>query len=258
MAFVATVTEIYQLLDQKAPFHMQDDFDNSGFLVGRGEADVQTVLISLDITENVIEEAVRKEAQLIISHHPVIFHPARSITSGEPAGRRVLKLIQQDIAAICAHTNLDKAPGGVNDALAAAAGLQHVMLLHNDGIGRSGVLSAPCSLMEYIHFLKNSLGANGVRYGYGAKSVFRVAVGGGACGSMLAEVARQGCDTFVTADVKHDQFLDAQSLGLNLIDAGHFPTERVVCPVLEHWIREGFPNLTVLQSEVNREPMLYL
>lgn len=263
---MATVKDIYRLLDQKAPFHTQESFDNSGFLIGREEAVVHKVLISLDITETVIDEAVRQHVQLIVSHHPVIFHPAMCITDVSPTGRRVIQLIQHGIGAICAHTNLDKAPGGVNDALAAAAGLQQICVLHSEstdtngtyGIGRLGVLPAPSSLTDYIRQLKKSLGANGIRYTDGGRPVYRVAVGGGACGSMLEEVAASGCDTFVTADVKHDQFLDAHSLGLNLIDAGHYPTEQVVCPVLEVWIREGFPSLTVLQSETNKEPAQYL
>ena len=264
---MATVKDIYRYMDQKAPFDTQEGFDNSGLLVGWEDAAVQTVLISLDITQQVIEEAAQKRAQLIVSHHPVIFYPAKRITDAEPTGQLVMALIQYGLAAICAHTNLDKAPGGVNDALAAAAGLQQIRLIHSDGtnrcglaygIGRYGLLTAPGSLADYLRYLKKALGANGLRYADGGKPVYRVAVGGGACGGMLREVAALGCDTFITADVKHDQFLEARALGLNLVDAGHYSSEHVVCPVLERWLREGFPELTILQSEADTEPTLYL
>ncbi len=264
---MATVKEIYAYLDQKAPFFIQSDFDNAGFLVGRGEAEVNCLLVALDITEEVVAEAAEKGAQLIVAHHPVLFHPAKSITDGDPAGRRVLCLIEHGIAAICAHTNLDKAAGGVNDMLAAAAGLCEVKQLHREGtqpdgasygIGRVGVLEAPCSLSDYACRIKGALNANGVRYLSGGVPVSRVAVGGGACGSMLAEAAALGCDTFVTADVKYDVFLDAGAIGMNLIDAGHFPTENVVCPAIIKWLQEGFPDLKVMLSGAHTDAIQFL
>lgn len=264
---MATVKEIYAFLDQKAPFSLQSDFDNAGFLVGREETEVTCLLVALDITSEVVTEAAEKGAQLIVTHHPVIFYPAKSVTDGDPVGRRVLSLIEHGIAAICAHTNLDKAAGGVNDALALAAGLGGTEQLHPEGtdsngrsygIGRVGTLEKPCSLPEYAGRIKTALGAGGLRYVDSGVPVRRVAVGGGACGNMLADVAARGCDTFVTADVKYDVFLDAGAAGLNLIDAGHYPTENVVCPVLVRWLREGFPDVTILQSDRHSEVLRYL
>ena len=113
---MATVREIYQLLNTLAPFSIQMEFDNAGFLVGRGDQAVDRILVSLDITEPVVSEAAERGAQLIVSHHPVLFHPARSITDGDPTGRILLALVERKIAAICAHTNLDTVAGGVNDA----------------------------------------------------------------------------------------------------------------------------------------------
>ncbi len=115
---MATVREIYQYLDGLAPFSLQMEFDNAGFLVGRGERAVSKILVSLDITEEVAEEAAELGAELIVSHHPVIFRPAKSVTDGDPDGRVLLALAEHRIAAICAHTNLDAVAGGVNDALA--------------------------------------------------------------------------------------------------------------------------------------------
>ncbi len=248
---MATVREVYQYLDGLAPFSLQMSFDNAGFLVGRGSAQVTRILVSLDITEEVAAEAVELGAELIVSHHPVIFHPAKSITDATPDGRILLALTEGKIAAICAHTNLDAVAGGVNDALAQRLGLVQVEQLHQDGvdaagrpygIGRVGnTTGAPSYAPAFAAFVKEALGSNGVRYVDARRPVRRVAVGGGACAGMLGDALALGCDTFVTSDVKYNGFLDAKALGMNLIDAGHYPTEQVVCPVLADWLSRGFP-----------------
>lgn len=264
---MATVREIYDYLDGLAPFHLQMSFDNSGLLIGRGEQGVAKILVALDITEEVIEEAVQLKAELIISHHPIIFHPAKEITDTSPLGRKLLALIENRIAAICAHTNLDAVKGGVNDVLAHSLGLTNIALLHQEGldsngapygIGRTGEITEEMSCAQFATFVKERLGANGVRYVDGGKPVHRVAVGGGSCSSMMGEVLAMGCDTFVTSDVKYDSFLDAKAQGLNLIDAGHFPTENIVCPVVAQWLKIGFPQNEILISTRHNEVLSYL
>ena len=265
---MATVREVYQYLDGLAPFSLQMDFDNAGFLVGRGDQAVSKILVSLDITEEVAEEAARLGAELIVSHHPVIFHPAKSVTDGDPDGRVLLSLIEHGVAAVCAHTNLDAVAGGVNDALARRLGLEQIEQLHQDGvdaagrpygIGRVGsAAGAPMYAPAFAAFVKEALGANGVRYVDARRPVRRVAVGGGACADMLRDALALGCDTFVTSDVKYNGFLDAKALGLNLIDAGHYPTEQVVCPVLVKWLSAGFPQVEVVPSGCHKEAFLYL
>ena len=121
------------------------------------------------------------------------------------------------------------------------------------GLGRIGVLENSFTLIEFAEKVKNSLGSNGLRFVDGGRKVHRVAVGGGSCGSELYDAFRKGCDTFVTADLKYDHFLDAKALGLNLIDAGHFPTENVVLPVLERLLRERCPEVEVLTSQSHRK-----
>ena len=264
---MATVREIYQYLDNLAPFALQMDFDNAGFLVGRGDRQVKKILVSLDITQKVAEEAGELGAELIVSHHPVIFHPARSVTDGDPDGRVLLALIEKGIAAICAHTNLDAVHGGVNDALARRLGLVQIEQLHQDGtdpagrpygIGRVGnTVGLPRYAPEFAAFVKETLGANGVRYVDARRPVRRVAVGGGACADMLRDALALGCDTFVTADVKYNGFLDAKALGVNLIDAGHYPTEQVVVPVLAKWLSVGFPQVEVVETTCHKEAFLY-
>ena len=113
-------------------------------------------------------------------------------------------------------------------------------------------------LPAFARYVKDALGANGLRYMDARRPVRRVAVGGGACGDMLADAFQMGCDTFVTSDVKYNVFLDAKAMGVNLIDAGHYPTENVVCPVLEKWLRSGFPGLEIVQTKEHKEVFSYL
>ena len=260
---MATVREIYQYLDGLAPFSLQMEFDNAGFLVGRGERAVSKILVSLDITEEVAEEAAELGAELIVSHHPVIFRPAKSVTDGDPDGRVLLALAEHRIAAICAHTNLDAVAGGVNDALAQKLGLLQIEQLHQDGVDGSGrpygigrvgsTTGTPMYAPAFAAFVKEALGANGVRYVDAGRPVRRVAVGGGSCGSMLADAVAMGCDTFVTADVKYDQFLEARALGVNLLDAGHYATENVICDRVAQYLSQRFPEVSVLVSHRHKE-----
>lgn len=259
---MATVKDIFDYLDRLAPFSLQMSFDNAGFLVGRGDQSLTKILVALDITEEVIREAAGMGAGLVVSHHPVLFHPTRSITDLDPVGRKVLALVEHGIAAICAHTNLDAVAGGVNDALAQRLGLTRITQLHQDGvdangvpygIGRVGEMEAVWELEYFAAFVKERLCSNGVRFVNAGRRVHRVAVGGGSCSSMMEDALSLGCDTFVTADVKYDGFLDAKSYGINLIDAGHFPTENVVCPVLADWLRKEFPALEIVLSKCHHE-----
>ena len=265
---MATVREIYQYLDGLAPFSLQMDFDNAGFLVGRGDRTVDKVLVSLDITEEVVAEAAQLGCQLIVSHHPVIFFPAKSVTDATPDGRILLSLVEHNIAAICAHTNLDAVSGGVNDALARKLGLTNIEQLKQDGVDASGrpygigrvgnTAGVPMYAPAFAAFVKEALGANGVRFVDARRTVRRVAVGGGACADMLKDALALGCDTFVTADVKYNGFLDAKALGVNLIDAGHYPTEQVVVPVLAKWLADGFAKVEVLTTQTHKEVLSYL
>ena len=264
---MATVKDIYRFIDSKAPFYSQLGFDNSGFLVGRGDKPVKRILVALDITESVAKEAAELQADLVVSHHPVIWEGAKSVTDESVLGRKLLALLLNDIAAICAHTNLDAAKGGVNDSLAAAIGVVDTTLLKTYGTYEDGTAygieqvgtytGGPVSLVEFAGIVKEKLGANGIRYVDAGRTVCKVAVGGGSCSSSIKDVVAAGCDTFVTSDIKYDSFLDAAALGLNLIDAGHYPTENVVCPVLVSWLKEGFSDVEVLLSS-HKEVFNYL
>lgn len=256
-----TVREIERALYELAPRELAMEGDNVGLLVGRPDREAGRVLVALDVSEEAAEEAAKLGANLIIAHHPVMncaWSPVQNIRDDTPQGRLLLKLIENGIAAICMHTNLDRAVGGVNDALAARLGLEHVEKLPGgDGVLRVGELPGEMALPAFLHWVKAAVAPNGIRFADGGRPVRRVAVGGGACGGYLWAAAEDGCDAFVTSDLKYNQFIDAQSMGLTVLDAGHFPTEDVVCPVLVEYLREKFPGLPVEKSSVHREVIQY-
>lgn len=255
-----TAGELEAALYELAPRELAQSWDNVGLLVGDPDQQVESVLIALDITQAVVDEAAAKGCGAIVAHHPLMncaWSPVQNVRMDRPQGKLIATLLRSGISAICMHTNLDSAPDGVNDALAAALGLREVAPLGEDGIGRIGVLEKEMSLAAFAAFVKDSLGAGGVRYADGGHPVYRVAVGGGACGEYAALARDLGCDTFVTADLKYHDFQNAPGLGLNLLDAGHYPTENVVCAVLEAFLCSRFPDMAVIRSSVHGDIIQY-
>lgn len=261
-----TVHDVERAMFDWAPRELAEDWDNVGLLCGRAERKVTRVLVALDPFEDVCREAYERGAELIVTHHPLIFVPPHSVTDRDSIGRCILYLAQHDIAAINAHTNLDCAVGGVNDVLARTLGLSDVHVIGNkkrDAQGRECALLRAgtveeTSLADFAAGVKQALGCAGLRCIDALRPVRRVAVGGGACGSELLDAVDAGCDTFVTADVKYNQFWDAHDLGINLIDAGHFETENPVCEAIATYLREKFPALDVLLSEKHADPIKFL
>ncbi len=256
---MTTVHDIYRYLDGFAPFRSAMDFDNSGLLSGDGDTPVKKVLLSLDITPDIVREASERSAQLIVSHHPVIFHPLRAIRPGTAP----FLLVRYGIAAICAHTNLDLAPGGVNSCLAERLGLGGVHALKEYGTtglaealeGETGKKYTP---REFAEFVRDSLGCDGLYYVDGGRGVTRVGLCGGAGSEYLYEAARQGCQAYVTGEAKHHELGDAENLGITLVVAGHFFTENVVIlPLLER-LAKAFPEVEFLRSERSHSPAKFL
>ncbi len=255
---MTTVSGIESFLYTLAPEHLKCQWDNVGLLVGDGEREVRRVLVSLDITESVVQEAAAAGAQLIVSHHPVMncaWHKVQSIRTDNRQGRILTGLIENRIAAICMHTNLDVAQGGVNDALAQRLGLSELQLLDEEQIGRIGYLDRKIPLAEFLPYVVKLLGSVGLRYRDAGKPVQKVAVGGGACGEYISCAIAAGCDTFVTSDLRYHDFLECDEL--NLIDAGHFPTEDVICPVLVKRLQDQFSEISVFKSASHREVIQY-
>jgi dinuclear metal center YbgI/SA1388 family protein len=262
---MATVADILKFMEGVAPRSMKMDWDNVGLLCGSKNVPVTKILVALDPFEAVCQEAADWGAELIVTHHPIIFHPMKSITDDTSIGRSLLQLCRHGIAAINAHTNLDQAPGGVNDVLAHTLGLQNIAVIDACGVDADGnewgllrcgeVEVQP--LEAFLGHTKAVLGCHGLRYVDGGKPVHKVAVGGGSCGSGMLDALAAGCDTFVTADIKYNQFWDASDLGLNLIDAGHFQTENPVVAVLAEKLQAAFPEIEVKISEKHNDCMKF-
>lgn len=253
------VGDVLGCLERLAPTELKMDFDNVGLLAGDSRSEVKKITVALDITDAVIEEALKSGAQLIVSHHPIFFDGLKSVTDGSAAGRKLLRLISGGVSAICMHTNLDAAPSGVNDCLASAIGARVTGILNtDDGISRVCELPKPENMSAFLPFVKKALGANGLRYVDSGRPVKKLGICGGAGGADIELAALSGCDTFLTADVKHHQFIAAGELGVNLIDAGHFCTENVVVRPLAEKLRAEFPDTEVLISAVCVQPESFL
>ena len=257
---VVTVNDVTQMMFRWAPPELAMDWDNVGLLVGRGDREVHRVLVALDVSPDVAAEAAETGTDLIVSHHPVMnirWHAQQMQTLREDTrlGGLLTELVKRDISAMCMHTNLDAAEGGVNDCLACTLGLQDTKPLNEEKIGRIGTLSCEKPLEQFLSDVVKLLSCNGLRYRDGGRPVHRVAVGGGACGEYIPQAIAQGCDTFVTSDLRYNDFLDTQ--GLNLIDAGHFPTEDVVCQEIVRRLRETFPELEVTKSAVHGDAVKF-
>lgn len=229
------IQEVYDAIDKAAPFGMALEFDNPGLLVGDPAQEVQGVLAALDVTDQVISEAVARGANLIVTHHPVIFHPLKRVTSDS----LVWKLIRENLSVISAHTNLDIAAGGVNDILSKRLDLKQVELVPPENMARIGVLERGMTPPEFAYYVKRMLDVDAVRYCDGGQAIQRVAVCGGSGGSLLEDVLVAGAQAFVTADVKHDVMLEAIHRGLTIIDAGHFGTETFVVEYLAQLAKQA-------------------
>ena len=252
-----TVNDILEYMWELAPEEGKESWDNVGHLVGRGSAQVTKVLVALDITPKVIDEAIESGVQLIVSHHPLIWDTYRHVNDSVFQQEKVIRLIENRIAAICMHTNLDEAVDGVDDTLVETLGLTAETHLAEGKIGHICNLPEEMPLGDFLAHVKNALKATGLRYYDSGKPVKKVATGCGSCGEYIMDAIKAGCDTFITGDVKYNYFLDAEGCGINLIDAGHFATENPIVEKIASKLQQTFPDITVKVSERMTQPDHY-
>ena len=236
------LNDIIKFAQEIAPFETAEEWDNVGLLVGDKNAETDRVLLALDITPAVVEEAREAGAQLIVSHHPVIFSP---ISALRPDTAEYL-LAKYDIAALCLHTNLDRAEQGVNVALGKALGLVNTEF-YPENFLLIGEPENTCGADTYAAVIKERLCAPSVRYTEGSVSRVAVSSGGGGEGVELAE--KYGFDAFVTGEMKHHHYLYAQSHGIAAFDAGHFSTENVIIEPLRDMLANRFSEIDFTISE---------
>lgn len=242
---MSTVTHIYDTIDRLAPFWLTMDFDNTGILVGDRNREVSCALLALDCTPAVVEQAKQLGAQLIVTHHPVIFHPLKRVNEDAV----VYQLIRSDIAVISAHTNLDIAQGGVNDALASAIGLRDCrgleLLNEQTGawLGRIGTLPEPLSPEAFAAHIKACLNASSVKFAAAPRAIRTVALCSGSGADCLDAAISAGADALLTSEVKQHEYLAAAAAGISIFDAGHFDTEDIVIEPLRDYLAKEIPDV---------------
>ncbi len=224
------VKEVYQVLNEAYSPALSCDWDNDGLQVlADPERAIRRALVALDPSEATVARAIEGGYDLIVTHHPLIFHPLNALDGTTPVSRSVAECIRQGISVMTFHTRLDAVQGGVNDALVAAIGLTEVESLPE--IGRIGRLPEPMSLHEFAVFVKKSLGCETVDY-VGDRQVSRVAVVGGDGKDHYPDALAVGADTYLTGAMNYNTMVDAAYSGMNVVQAGHFFTEQPVCKVL--------------------------
>lgn len=235
-------------LENIAPKRFAEDWDNPGLLVGALNQDIHKILVCLDVSDAVVEQAIASGADMIIAHHPLIFRGMKKLRTDLPLGRRIQLLLKHDIAVAAAHTNLDIAEGGVNDVLAGAIGLSKLssFVIESQDVdgsvlsmGRMGSLPAPMAVQDFARQIRDALPTDHVRLvDAGARPVRKVAICSGSGAEFIQKAAFMGADAYVTGDVKYHEAQQAVELGMHVIDAGHFGTEYPVVEVLKTRLAE--------------------
>lgn len=246
------VSEIYAYIDKIAPFDTAMDFDNAGLLCGDKNAEVTKALVCLDITAAVADEAQRLGCELIISHHPIIFHPIRSLKSDSVP----YMLASKGLSAICAHTNLDISPVGTCAQLAKKLDLAAIEMVENEPIAL-GILKHEMSANNFAKHIKEKLGCKGLRYTDCGKTIKKVGICTGAGGDMFYKVANK-IDAFVTGEIKHHEIIDASAMGIAIADIGHYRSEFIVCAPLASILSNRFNGVEFIVSKDNTELTEYL
>lgn len=251
--------DIIAAMERLAPPYLAEKWDNVGLMVGSGEKNADRILFALDCRDEVIDEAIKIKADMIITHHPLIFSGIKSIDFSTPIGGRLERLIKNDIAVYSAHTNLDIADGGTNYTLAGLLDLENIEGLvqtENPGfyMGRTGELKEEMPLDAFVKMVKERLGAEKIAVCGKTEGVIKkvgICTGAGSC--FMAEAAAKGCDAYITGDMKYHDGQQAQELGLCVIDGTHYLTEVIVVPVLRDFIKKNFETVDCVASSVNTQ-----
>lgn len=221
------IQEFCAQMERVAPRELALEFDNPGLLIEPDHAEIARVLVALDCTKAVAEEAAEWGADLVLVHHPLFYHPVKKLAYSDPATAAACVLLRHGIGLYAAHTNLDAAHGGVNDTLCALFGIREAIPF-DEGVGRVGQLMEAETLAVFAKRAELILNTHVRVSGDPEKTISRVAVMGGSGGGSIAHAAAQGADVLLTGELKHSDALDAQMLGLSLVVAGHYETEAVV------------------------------
>lgn len=219
------LSDFCKRMESIAPVSLALEYDNVGLLIGSDHDEIKKVLVALDLTMQVADEAVNGGFDLVLTHHPIFWDPIKSISPDNPDIAAAYRLIRNGIGHYASHTNLDACGGGVNDVLCSVLSLTDVRALPPENLGRIGNLPSPMLFSDFAALCENKLGTKGRFVGDADRLILTVAVIGGAGGGDVEFVAKAGCDAFVTGEMKHNQALLARQLGLNCCVLGHYETE---------------------------------
>lgn len=246
--------ELVEPIEAFAPVDTQEKWDNCGFVVGNGECEVSKALIALDCTESVVDEAIEIGADIIITHHPLIFGGVKKISTANWLGRIIFKAIKNNIAIYCAHTNMDKAAGGVSELMANKLGLKNVEVLTEDGFGLVGDLEVEMESRQFIGELKSKFNLDSVRCSEPlTEKISRIAVCGGSGKSFIADAMKKGAQVYVCGDITYHEFYCEK--GFMLCDIGHYASEYEVVDLFAELLCKKFPTFAVSKSERNNNPI---
>lgn len=262
----AKLKEVLDLLEEIAPARLAEPWDNSGLQVGSYSQEIRKIFLALDPTLNALREAKKASAQLLLTHHPLIFRPLSRLVIDSYPQNVIFEAAKNKISVVAVHTNLDVAKGGINDILAELLGLRHVEVLRevdgedDTGLGRIGNLTKSTPLSVVVNNVKGMLGVESVKVvGQGDLPILRIAVVGGSGGDLVGLASEKGADLLLTGDVGHHHALEAESMGMALIDGGHFHTEKVAFRDFARSLKEAITikgwELEVAVDEDESDPM---
>ena len=246
------VKEIYSFLDKIAPFNTAAEWDNCGLSVGSLDTEVTKILVALDVTADVIKEAKDMGAELVLTHHPLIFNPVSSV----PCDSLVYKAVESGITFVSSHTCLDVSPVGVNACLGEKTGVKNLTRLHGESFLFMGEVEEQTS-KSFAESVKSALGG-AVTCTLSHKTVKRVAICSGAGGDLIAEASQAGADVLLTGEAKHHEYLLSVQLGVSLVVAGHYETENIICQHLCDLLTDEFKDEIQVQVSKTPSPCEYI
>ena len=256
------VKDIIKVIEDFAPLSIQEGWDNSGLCVGSPEDEVTSVLLALDCTPELVDEAVRCGADMIITHHPLIFSGLKKISPDDLTGAAVIKAIRAGISIYAAHTNADKVLEGVSGAMAARLGLTDVQVLSDDGegigLGAVGNLPQPMPAAQVLALVKDRFSLKVVKSSRPVEvMISRVAVCGGSGGSLIGAAQRSGAQLYISGDISYHNYFTCE--GFMLMDIGHYESEIDIVDILFSLIKKKFPTFAVrITQNINSNPIYYL
>lgn len=260
------VKDLMKEMEKIAPSFLKESYDNVGLMVGDKEKKVQKVLLALDCTKAVVEEAKEAKVDLIITHHPLMFKKPSRIVRDDLQGWKIIELIKNDISLYSSHTNLDSVKGGINEEIVNVLGFENSKLIdkseirgfEDSGIGRIVTLDKAITVNELIKIVKDKLNIKNLRAAIGKKDIKKIAIINGSGQDYFGKALLMGADCIITGDTTYHFVSDYKELGITILDAGHFPTEWIVFLKVMKKLKEKFPEVEFIQSQVSEDPYTFV